>query len=47
MQLSERKITFNISMAESAPENRGETALHYWKNEWAFISEDIQFLTCQ
>jgi len=31
MQLSERKIAFNISMAESAPENKGKTAVHYWK----------------
>jgi len=47
MQLSEREITFNISMAESATENRGKTALHYWENGQASFPEGDQFMNCQ
>lgn len=47
IQLSERKIAFNISMGESAPENKGKTALYYWKNEQASFPEGNQFLNCQ
>lgn len=34
-QLSEKKITYNISIGEIAPENKGKTALRYWNNEQA------------
>lgn len=47
MQLLERKITFNVSMAEIAPGNKGKNALHCWKNDQASFPEDNQFLNCQ
>lgn len=34
-------------MAEIAPENKGKTALHYWKNKQALFPESNQFLNCQ